>query len=65
MPGISGAISTPAGTPASFSFLTASNRLRGDGVWGSVVRQALVDRRHRSKTDQLVMKLMMLEGEGS
>src|SRR5207249_3984167 len=39
IPGINGAINTPAGTPASFSLRTASIRARGEGVWGSVSRQ--------------------------
>ncbi len=40
IPGINGAIRMPAGTPASFSFRTASSRARGDGVCGSVSRHA-------------------------
>ena len=40
MPGISGAIRTPVGIPARLSSATASIRLRGWGVRGSVARQA-------------------------
>ena len=40
MPGISGAIRTPVGMPARFSSATASRRLRGCGVCGSVARHA-------------------------
>ena len=39
MPGISGATSTPEGIPASLNAATASSRLRGCGVCGSVSRQ--------------------------
>ena len=38
IPGISGATSTPTGMPASFNAATASIRLRGCGVRGSVAR---------------------------
>ena len=44
MPGISGAISTPDGIPASLNFATASRRLRGCGVCGSVWRQIFSSR---------------------
>ena len=40
MPGMSGAISTPVGMPARFSSATASIRLRGCGVCGSLARHA-------------------------
>ena len=40
MPGISGAIRTPVGMPARFSSATASIRLRGCGVCGSLARHA-------------------------
>ena len=40
MPGISGAISTPVGIPARLSSATASIRLRGCGVCGSLARHA-------------------------
>ena len=40
MPGISGAIRTPVGMPARLSSATASMRLRGCGVCGSLARQA-------------------------
>ena len=40
MPGISGAIRMPLGTPASFIFRTPSRRARGEGVCGSVSRHA-------------------------
>ena len=39
MPGSTGAIRTPHGMPARFSAATASTRLRGCGVPGSVFRQ--------------------------
>ena len=38
IPGISGATSTPVGIPARFSSATASIRLRGCGVCGSLAR---------------------------
>ena len=44
MPGISGAISTPVGMPARLSSATASIRLRGCGVCGSLARQAFSSR---------------------
>ena len=40
MPGINGAIRMPVGIPARLSSATASRRLRGWGVCGSVSRQA-------------------------
>ena len=40
MPGMSGAISTPVGMPARLSSATASIRLRGCGVCGSLARHA-------------------------
>ena len=40
IPGISGATRMPVGMPARLSSATASSRLRGCGVWGSVDRQA-------------------------
>ena len=39
-PGMSGATSTPVGMPARLSSATASIRLRGWGVCGSLARQA-------------------------
>ena len=44
MPGISGAIRTPVGMPARLSSATASIRLRGCGVCGSLARQAFSSR---------------------
>jgi hypothetical protein len=44
MPGINGATSTPDGMPASLNFATASSRLRGWGVCGSVSRQIFSSR---------------------
>src|SRR5262249_35579348 len=41
IPGISGATRTPEGIPASLPLATASSRLRGCGVCGSVSRQIL------------------------
>ena len=43
-PGISGAIRTPVGIPARASSATASIRLRGCGVCGSVRRHAFSSR---------------------
>ena len=44
MPGISGAIRTPVGIPARLSSATASIRLRGCGVCGSLARHAFSSR---------------------
>ena len=41
IPGISGAIRIPVGIPCRLSSATASSRLRGCGVCGSVARQGL------------------------
>ena len=42
MPGISGAIRIPVGIPCRLSSATASSRLRGCGVCGSVARHGLL-----------------------
>ena len=53
-PGISGAIRTPVRIPARFSSATASIRLRGCGVCGSVVApRLLVERRDREVGGEL------------